>query len=69
MRSVSDVKFVHFSFGNIFRVVCETILELSVRFWFRAVLLRLRSQLLEFEALKVDLLKTLQPRVVLNATR
>ena len=70
MRRVSDFKFVLFSFSNVFRVVVETILELSLCRWFRAIFLRLGSKLLEFETLKVDLLKALHAgMLVLNATR
>ena len=68
MRSrVSDFKFEHLSFGYVLRVVTESIHELSVLRWLGPVgFLSFISELLELEALKIDLFEALHLGVVLR---
>ena len=66
MRSrVSDFKFEHLSLGNVLRVVTESIHELPVLGWLGPVgFLSFIAELLELEALKIDLFEALHLGVV-----
>ena len=66
LASVADFKLELLTFGDVARVVAETIEELAFNRGFRPVLL-LRVQLLELEALQVHLFKTFHARVLHHA--
>ena len=62
---VSDFKFEHLSLGYVLRVVTESIHELPVLGWLGPVgFLSFIAELLELEALKIDLFEALHARVL-----
>ena len=60
LRSVSDLKFEHLTPHYVLWIIYESIHELSMFRWLGSVrLLHLLTQLLEFEALKIDFFEAL----------